>query len=247
MARWVGVFLNHETTSVQITAWCRHQTRWWSNHAMHTCNTRPQRVNILRSHFCRRNFLIYFLEWEFFNFKWYLREICPKGPVDNKSTLVRAIAWYLTGANPLPEPILTPVIFGAIWGTGPKWVKELTEITGYIKSMTYLSSWYSFHAYLPTPHYVVLLLIHSAFISSSKRNWLLKDVNCTSQIICSVLFLLGSWLGWTHHHAICYRKPEVPFVNVYCVDSSAFKIYHVTFIVDKYHSSWAVKYDGDME
>ena len=31
----------------------------------------------------------------------------PKGPIDNKSTLVQVMAWRLTGDKPLPEPMLT--------------------------------------------------------------------------------------------------------------------------------------------
>ena len=30
-----------------------------------------------------------------------------KGPIDNKSTLVQALAWCRTGDKPLPEPMMT--------------------------------------------------------------------------------------------------------------------------------------------
>ena len=33
----------------------------------------------------------------------------PKGPINNKSALVQAMAWRRTGDKPLPEPILNPV------------------------------------------------------------------------------------------------------------------------------------------
>ena len=34
----------------------------------------------------------------------------PKGPVDNKSALVQAVACRQTGGKPLPEPMLTQFI-----------------------------------------------------------------------------------------------------------------------------------------
>ena len=36
-------------------------------------------------------------------------EVFPKGPIDNKSTLVQVMAWRQTGDKPLPEPMLTQV------------------------------------------------------------------------------------------------------------------------------------------
>ena len=33
-----------------------------------------------------------------------LRKFVPKGPIDNKSSLVQLRAWRRTGAKPLPEP-----------------------------------------------------------------------------------------------------------------------------------------------
>ena len=34
-------------------------------------------------------------------------KLVPKGPIDNKSALVQAMACRLTGDKPLPEPTLT--------------------------------------------------------------------------------------------------------------------------------------------
>ena len=31
----------------------------------------------------------------------------PRSPIDNKPVLVQVMAWRLTGAKPLPEPMLT--------------------------------------------------------------------------------------------------------------------------------------------
>ena len=39
-----------------------------------------------------------------------LQKFVPKGPIDNKSILVKVMAWHLVGAKPLPEPILTTSI-----------------------------------------------------------------------------------------------------------------------------------------
>ena len=30
----------------------------------------------------------------------------PKGPIDNKASLVQVMAWHRTGAKPLPEPMM---------------------------------------------------------------------------------------------------------------------------------------------
>ena len=35
------------------------------------------------------------------------RKFVPEGPIDNKSALVRVMAWRRTGDKPLPEPMLT--------------------------------------------------------------------------------------------------------------------------------------------
>ena len=34
----------------------------------------------------------------------------PKGPIDDKSALVQVMVWYLTGAKPLPEPMMSQFI-----------------------------------------------------------------------------------------------------------------------------------------
>ena len=34
----------------------------------------------------------------------------PKGPTDNKSSLVKVMAWHHTGAKPLPELMVTKVL-----------------------------------------------------------------------------------------------------------------------------------------
>ena len=41
-----------------------------------------------------------------FWFEFHLR-FFPKGPIDNKSTLVQVMAWHQTGDKLLPEPLLT--------------------------------------------------------------------------------------------------------------------------------------------
>ena len=38
-------------------------------------------------------------------------KVIPKGPFDNKSALVQVIAWRHTGNKPLPEPMLTQLIW----------------------------------------------------------------------------------------------------------------------------------------
>ena len=40
-----------------------------------------------------------------FRFQFSLKFV-PKGPIDNKSALVQAMAWRRTGDKPLPEPVL---------------------------------------------------------------------------------------------------------------------------------------------
>ena len=38
---------------------------------------------------------------------WISLKFVPKGPIDNKSTLVQVMAWRLTGDKPLSELMLT--------------------------------------------------------------------------------------------------------------------------------------------
>ena len=38
---------------------------------------------------------------------WISEKFVPKGPIDNKSTLVQVMAWHWTGIEPLLEPMLT--------------------------------------------------------------------------------------------------------------------------------------------
>ena len=37
-------------------------------------------------------------------------KIVPKGPLDHNSALTQVMAWHLTGAKPLSEPMLTQLI-----------------------------------------------------------------------------------------------------------------------------------------
>ena len=60
--------------------------------------------------FC--NILKYIFLWEniciLFAFAIKLKFV-PKGPIDNKSALDQVMAWHLTGAKALPEPMLTQI------------------------------------------------------------------------------------------------------------------------------------------
>ena len=43
----------------------------------------------------------------------------PKGPIDNKSSLVQVMAWCQTGNKPLSEPMMTQFTDTYMWHTGP--------------------------------------------------------------------------------------------------------------------------------
>ena len=50
---------------------------------------------------------MHFYEWQLCIFNRIPMTFVPKGPIDNKSSLVQGMAWRRTGVRPLPEPVLT--------------------------------------------------------------------------------------------------------------------------------------------
>ena len=40
---------------------------------------------------------------------WISMKFVPHGVIDNKSALLQVMAWHLTGAKPLPEPMLSKI------------------------------------------------------------------------------------------------------------------------------------------
>ena len=75
--------------------------------------------------FCRLNVGGIFLN----EIYWILIQISlkfvPEGSFDNKLALTEVMAWYQTGANPLPEPMTTQITDNAIWyqwATKSSWI-----------------------------------------------------------------------------------------------------------------------------
>ena len=58
-------------------------------------------------HFSRWYFQMHFHEWKVVYFDWNSIEIVPKGPIDNKSSLIQVRACRQPGDKPFPEPMLT--------------------------------------------------------------------------------------------------------------------------------------------
>ena len=71
------------------------------------CNSVTLRPRQKRPLFCRWHFQMSFLYQKFLNFDSNFNEICSKGPIDDKSSLVQVIAWHWTGHNSLLEEMLT--------------------------------------------------------------------------------------------------------------------------------------------
>ena len=69
-------------------------------------------AEIKLSIFSRRHFHIQLLEWKVIFLTQTSLEFVPSGPIDNKSTLVRIMAWRLIYDKPLP--VLTKIHYG-IW------------------------------------------------------------------------------------------------------------------------------------
>ena len=79
-------------------------------------------TNILRlgqdgRHFGRQRFQMLFHQWKYFNFE---LNFVPKGPNDDKSSLVQVMTWRWRGAKP-NEPIMTQ--FDDAYMRWPVWVK----------------------------------------------------------------------------------------------------------------------------
>ena len=82
-----------------------------------TCNTLRPRQN--GRHFADAIFkCIFFCENVWIPIKVSLKFV-PKGPIDNKSSLVQVMTWRRTGDKPLPEQRMTHVCV-----TQPQWVKR---------------------------------------------------------------------------------------------------------------------------
>ena len=58
-------------------------------------------------HFAEDNFKFIFMNEKFCILNRISLKFVPKNPIDNKSELVKAMAWRRTGDKPLPEPMLT--------------------------------------------------------------------------------------------------------------------------------------------
>ena len=58
-------------------------------------------------HIADDNFNLVFMNEKFCVSIRILLKFVPKGLIDNKSVLVRVMAWRRTGDKPLPEPLLT--------------------------------------------------------------------------------------------------------------------------------------------
>ena len=73
-------------------------------------------------HYGRRHFQRHFHEWKLYISIRISLKFVPKGPIDNKSALVRVMAWRRTGDKPLPEPMLTQFTDAYMRGTRGRWV-----------------------------------------------------------------------------------------------------------------------------
>ena len=53
-----------------------------------------------------KTFKMHFLEWKLLYFDETFIEICSPGPINNIPALVQIMAWRLSGAKPLSEPMI---------------------------------------------------------------------------------------------------------------------------------------------
>ena len=58
----------------------------------------------------RRNFQVYFLEWQILYFDPNSRGNCNFGPINSKSSMIQVMVWRRIGDKPLPEPMLARFI-----------------------------------------------------------------------------------------------------------------------------------------
>ena len=148
--------INNIPALVQIMAWRRPGDKplsepMMAHLPMHIWVTRPQWVNSSLPGQNGCHFTDDIFKWILINKKfciliWISLKFVPKGPIDNKSALIKVMAWWWIGNKSLPEPILaqsTDMYAVHVLGEMSSLEFELTKHTSYPTSqVSYGCQWW---------------------------------------------------------------------------------------------------------
>ena len=133
-------------------------------HWSHYLNHRWSSSVMSQGHFADNSLKSIFLNedaWILIKILW---KFVPKGPIDNKSALIRAMAWHKTGNKPLLEPIINSVQW-CIYMHRPVSMNEMTQT--WRLECQWLGQGY---VIAPQNNVMMQLLIHSLHIY--RLSWL---------------------------------------------------------------------------
>ena len=97
-------FVNSSTVSLSLAGVSSDRTTHNLAQPLHV--THSTLITTKRLTFCMRHFQIHFLEWKLC-FDWNSQKFFPKGPVNDKPSLVQIMARHQTSDTPLFEPTMT--------------------------------------------------------------------------------------------------------------------------------------------
>ena len=120
-------------------AWChqadsRYLSQCWPRSMLPFGVTWPQWVNTLRF---KQHIQMHFSYEKFCNL------FVHKVPIDNNSTLVQIMAWCLFGTMPVPEPMLTKIVWHQTASPGHNGLKTVYNLTKFDSTLVRVksSSW----------------------------------------------------------------------------------------------------------